>query len=277
MSLGTDATDAVAADAATASANRGAAEHLRPIARSLGPALLIVLAQVILFPAPGAIMLRGLIVGGLTALVALGMALIYRANRIVNFAQADLGFAPTVVAYLLLTESGVPYPVAVVVGLALALLAPRLWDVRLIAGRVEPPFDLTRRIGSLTFDANDLLALLATPIAVALVGAFLRGSDTGVAIRAAADSAARASLLGVPVARLQTLVWSLSAALAFVAVFLRSGILELPSGTALGFSILFRALAALLLGRMTDLVGVTSAALALGVLELGVEWNHGFE
>src|ERR671911_643419 len=84
-------------------------------------------------------------------------------------------------------------------------------------------------------------------------------------IRSRADSAARASLLGVPVARLQTLVWSMAAALAFVAVFLRSGILELPSGTALGFSILFRALAALLLGRMTDLVGVTSAALALVV------------
>ncbi|HKH05193.1 MAG TPA: ATP-binding cassette domain-containing protein, partial [Acidimicrobiales bacterium] len=315
MSLGTDAADAVAADAASTSASRGAADRLHPVARSLGPALLILLAQVVVFPAPGAIMLRGLIVGGLTALVALGMALVYRANRIVNFAQADLGFAPTVVAYLLLTESGVPYPVAVGIGLALAvatgalterfvirrfansprllvtiatiglsqllaavaLLAPRLWDVQLIAGRVDPPFDLTRRVGSLTFDANDFLALVATPIAVALIGAFLRGSDAGVAIRASADSAARASLLGVPVARLQTLVWSVAAALAFVAVFLRSGILELPSGTALGFSILFRALAALLLGRMTDLVGVTSAALALGVLELGVEWNHGFE
>src|SRR5215207_9113481 len=102
MSLGTDATDAVAADAAPTSASRGAAERLRPVARSLGPALLIVLAQMIVFPAPAAIMVRGLIIGGLTALVALGMALIYRANRIVNFAQADLGYAPTVVTFMLL-------------------------------------------------------------------------------------------------------------------------------------------------------------------------------
>jgi ABC-type branched-subunit amino acid transport system ATPase component/ABC-type branched-subunit amino acid transport system permease subunit len=285
------------------------------VIRSLGPALLVLLAQQVLFPAPAAIVVRGLIVGGLTALVALGMALIYRANRIVNFAQADLGYAPTVVAFLLLAESGVPYPVAVAVGLASAvavgaitervvirrfaqsprllvtiltvglsqvlaagaLLVPRLWDTRLIAGRVEPPFDATQRIGVLTFDANDLLALVATPVLVAVVATFLRSSDAGVAIRASADSADRASLLGVPVARLQTVVWSLAAALAFVAVFLRSGILELPTGTALGFSVLFRALAALLLGRMTDLPGVTAAALALGALELGVEWNHGFE
>src|SRR5918994_7906156 len=81
MSLGTDAADAVAADAASTSASRGAADRLHPVARSLGPALLILLAQVVVFPAPGAIMLRGLIVGGLTALVALGMALVYRANR----------------------------------------------------------------------------------------------------------------------------------------------------------------------------------------------------
>ncbi len=42
---------------------------------------------------PG-VLLRGVIVGLLGALVALGMALIYRANRILNFAQADLGVVP---------------------------------------------------------------------------------------------------------------------------------------------------------------------------------------
>src|SRR5919109_4599719 len=93
-----------------------------PLVRSLAPAALVLVAQQVLFPAPAAIVVRGLIIGGLTALVALGMALIYRANRIVNFAQADLGFAPTVLAFLLLTEADVPYPVAAVVGLGAAML-----------------------------------------------------------------------------------------------------------------------------------------------------------
>ena len=280
--------------------------------RTYGPAIAIVAVQQVFFPAPAGIVVRGLVVGGLTALVALGMALVYRANRIINFAQADLGLAPTILAFLLIDRSGLPYPVAVVVGLAAAvalgattervvirrfahsprllvtvatiglsqvlvaagLLLPRLWDIDLASGRISPPFDASRTLGNITFDANDLLGLVVTPILLVAVSAFLRRSDAGTAIRASADSADRAALLGVPVARLQTLVWSLAGALAFAAVFLRSGILDLPTGTALGFGVLLRALVALLLGRLTDLPGVTSAAVALGVLELGIGWDH---
>jgi branched-chain amino acid transport system permease protein len=280
--------------------------------RSYGPAIAIVAVQQVLFPAPAGIVVRGLVVGGLTALVALGMALVYRANRIINFAQADLGLAPTVLAFLLIDQSGLPYVVALVVGLLAALvlgattervvirrfshsprllvtvatiglsqvlvgaamLLPRLWDLDLVAGRIAPPFDATRRIGTITFDANDLLGLVVTPLIIVAVTAFLRRSAAGTAIRASADSADRAALLGVPVARLQTLVWSVAGALAFAAVFLRSGILDLPTTTALGFGVLLRALVALLLGRLTDLPAVTSAAIALGVLELGIGWSH---
>ena len=284
----------------------------RHIGGSIGPALAIVVVQQVAFPAPAGIVVRGLVVGGLTALVALGMALVYRANRIINFAQADLGLAPTILTFLLLTESGVPYPLAVLAGLAAAialgaatervvirrfshsprllvtiatiglsqvlvgagLLLPRLWDLKIVAGKIDPPFDATREVGLITFDANDLLGVLVTPILLVVVSVFLRRSDAGTAIRASADSADRAALLGIPVARLQTLVWSVTGALAFAAVFLRSGILDLPSGTAMGFGVLLRALVALLLGRMTNLVGVTSAAVALGVLEMGIGWDH---
>jgi ABC-type branched-subunit amino acid transport system ATPase component/ABC-type branched-subunit amino acid transport system permease subunit len=280
--------------------------------RTFGPAVAIVVVQQIAFPAPAGIVVRGVVVGGLTALVALGMALVYRANRIVNFAQADLGLAPTILAFLLIEQSGLPYPLALLGGLAAAvvlgaatervvirrfahsprllvtvatiglsqvlvaaaMLLPRLWDVDVVVGSIAPPFDLTWRVGSITFDANDLLALIVTPLVVAAVTVFLRRSDAGVAIRASADGADRAALLGVPVARLQTLVWALAGALAFVAVFLRSGILDLPTTGALGFGVLLRALVALLVGRLTDLPAVTSAAVALGVLELGIGWGH---
>ena len=74
----------------------------RALATSLAPAAAIVAVQLVFFPAPGGIVLRGVIVGGLTALIAIGMALVHRANRIINFAQADLGFAPAVLSYLCL-------------------------------------------------------------------------------------------------------------------------------------------------------------------------------
>ena len=287
-------------------------DRLRRATAALGPAVALVLVQQVFFPAPAGIVVRGVIVGGLTALLALGMALIYRSNRIINFAQADLGFAPAVLAYLLLDEAGVPWLVAVVAGLAaalvlgaatervvirrffraprllvtiatvglsqvlaaIALLLPQLWDRRLVSDRIAPPFDVTFSIGSVAFDANDLLALVVTPVVVAVVATLLRTSDAGVAIRASADDADRASLLGIPVFRLQTVVWAGAAVLAFITVFLRGGILGLPTGTELGLSVLLRALVALLLGRLTNLTAVTTSAVALGVLELGIAWEH---
>jgi branched-chain amino acid transport system permease protein len=289
--------------------------RVRTVATSLAPALAIVLVQQVVFPAPGGIVLRGVIVGGLTALIALGMALVHRANRIINFAQADLGFAPAVLAYLLLDEVGVPWPLAVVAGLAtavvlgaatevlvirrfaraprllvtiatiglsqvltaVALLLPRLWDRRLVSDRIAPPWDATARLGGVVFDANDLLALVVTPVVVVGVAGLLRGSAAGVAIRASADDGDRASLLGIPVHRLHTIVWAGAAALAFVTVFLRGGILGLPTGEVLGFSVLLRSLVALVLGRLTNLVTVTTSAVALGVLELGIAWDSSVE
>src|SRR5688500_2140953 len=289
-------------------------DRLRPLSASFGPALLILLAQQVLFPTSAGIVLRGLVLGGLTAMIALGMAMVYRANRIINFAQADLGLAPAVAAFLLVTESGLPYPLALVIGLAIAvvfgagverlvirrffraprllvtiatiglsqvlvgmaLLLPRLWDLDLAVGRTEPPFDATFTVGVINFNANDLLVLVLAPITVAVVAVFLQRSDVGVAIRASADSADRASLLGVPVYRLQTVVWSVAAALAFLTVFLRAGVQNIPTlSSALGLQVLLRALVALMLGRMTHLTAVTSAAVALGVFEQGVFANHG--
>ena len=62
---------------------------------------------------------------------AVGLALVYRANRIVNFAQGDLGAVPAIFAILLVAKdapggapdwmTGIPYPVAIVVGLAAAI------------------------------------------------------------------------------------------------------------------------------------------------------------
>lgn len=290
----------------------------RRLVTTFGPALTIVLAQLVFFPLSSGLFLRGVIIGTLTALVALGMALVYRANRIINFAQADLGFAPAVVTFLLLTESGLPWLAAVAIGLGsalalgagaerlvirrffraprllvtiatigmsqilvgAALLIPALWGLGLtdmvgVGDRMPAPFDHVVRIGGVNFDANSLLALAVAPACVALIGLFLRRSNLGIAVRASADNADRASLLGIPVFRVQSVVWMLAAGLGFTAVFLRSGILGLPVfGSALAFPVLLRALVAFLVGRMTNLVGVTATAVALGALEVGVTQNH---
>lgn len=275
------------------------------------PVVAIFAVQLVVFPLPLGDWVRGLIIGGLTALIALGMALIHQSNRVVSFAQADLGLAPVVLTVLLMSAWGWPWAVAVPVGIlsavtlgavielgivrrfrnaprliltvatlgmaqalaGLALLLPRWFDHQLLAPRIEPPFELKFAIGNTNFFTNDVLAIIAVPLAVAVLALLLRRSDVGLAARAIADRGDRAGMLGVPVGRVQTVVWSVAGLLAFLAIFLRAGVLGLPIGSAASLGILLRALAALLIGRFTNLPVVAAAAVALGTLEIGVAWH----
>jgi branched-chain amino acid transport system permease protein len=109
------------------------------------------------------------------------------------------------------------------------------------------------------------------------VALFLRFTAVGIAVRAAADRADRAALLGIPVGRLHTCVWAVAAVLSFLALFLQAGIIGLPLGSPVGLTVLLSALAALMLGRLTDLPAIVASAVALGVLEVHVRWNDVLE
>ncbi|MEY2426507.1 MAG: branched-chain amino acid transport system permease protein livM [Actinomycetota bacterium] len=257
------------------------------------------------WPAPVGVMVQGLVIGGLTALIAFGLALVYRSNRIINFAQGDLGGVPASLAVLLILDSGWPYPIAFAAAIVSALLlgafvefvfirrfrkAPRLILTvvtigvsQILAGvaTVLPrafglttppqdfpsPFSFTFRIGETIFRGNEVLAMVVVPIVIVALTAFFRFTRIGIAVRASAENADRAALLGVPVARIQTIVWVIATVLAAVAIFLRAGIVGLPVGQVLGPTILIRALAAAVIGRMEKLPTIFIASLALGVVE----------
>src|SRR3954462_5793203 len=69
---------------------------------------------------PNEIIILGLVYGSLYGLIGMGIILVYRANRIINFAQAQLGSVPAVVALLLIAKRGLPWiialPIAVIGG-----------------------------------------------------------------------------------------------------------------------------------------------------------------
>ncbi len=67
--------------------------RVRWVGATVIPALAVLAVQLIFFPMPFGVVLQGVIVGLLGALVAVGMALIYRANRVLNFAQVQLVLA----------------------------------------------------------------------------------------------------------------------------------------------------------------------------------------
>jgi branched-chain amino acid transport system permease protein len=281
------------------------------IVTPFAPAIALVAVQLVFFGMPMGAWIRGVVLGLLTALLAMGMALVYRANRVVNFAQADLGFVPTTLAVGLILFSGLPYLLGFGIGITaaialgaivefslvrrfskasrlvltvatigitqllavLALLVPRMWGETATSQRIPPPFDWKLTVGTFILTANDLIALIVAPIAMVAVALFLGRTRLGTAVRGAAEQGERAQMLGIPVAWLSTLVWAIAAGLSFLALFLRAGIIGVPIGTALSIVALVQALAALVIGRLRHLPTVATTAVALGVLEYGVAWN----
>ena len=71
---------------------------------------------------PTGIVLLGLVTGALSAMTALGLVLIYRSTRIVNFAQAEIGGLAATIAILLVANKHVNYFLAVPLGLTMAVV-----------------------------------------------------------------------------------------------------------------------------------------------------------
>ena len=140
--------------------------------------------------------------------------------------------------------------------------------------KFNPPIDFTFEIDPIVFTVNDLLAMIIVPVAIIGLIAFLNRTGVGTAVRASAQSRDRASLVGIDVRGTQNVVWIIAAVLAAVAMVLRAGMFGLPLGPAFGPTILLRALAVAVMGRMENYSLMFVGATFLGVLETAVIWNE---
>jgi len=282
-----------------------------------------VLARLLAKGLPPGIVLFGVVYGSLYALAAIGIVLVYRADRIINFAQAQLGVLAAVIAIELTVTYGVPYLVALLVGVvgavvlgAIVSLLPRRFHrssrliltvatialAQALAGvsalvpllfcnparnpdcinssshqSFNTPLHLHFSVYPTIFYGNEIVAVVGAAVLVGGLAWFLRRSRYGVAIRAAADNGDRATLLGVPVPRLDTMVWSLAAALSAIAVLLQvpvQGFVGFQTVTGGGTDLLLRALAAAVIGRMDSLWRTAVAAVAIGVFESLAIWTY---
>jgi branched-chain amino acid transport system permease protein len=88
---------------------------------------------------PNGMYLQGLVLGALNGLLAMGLVLIYRANRIINFAQGALGaFAATLAGFLVQIE-GWPFYLAVLAGLIAAIVSSALVEMLIIRRFAKAP------------------------------------------------------------------------------------------------------------------------------------------
>ena len=262
--------------------------------------------------APIGFILVGVVYGSVNALGAMGLILVYRANRFINFAHGAMGSIIGVLAIGLVKVHGLDYwialPLAVIVGGALGALievstirrfanAPRLillvasiglaqvlGGLELIGSKHEgftsfsgaftPPFSVSLHIDVYTFHSAEILAVAVVPAVLAFLGWFLLRTDAGIAIRAAAENSDRAQLLGVPVRWLATIVWTIAGALAVLTYMLSAPFEGVKPGVASnGPTVLVPMLAVAIVARMESLPTAFGAGIGLGIMEALVRWN----
>jgi branched-chain amino acid transport system permease protein len=256
---------------------------------------------------PKAIYVNGAAVGMLYALLGMGLILVWRANRIINFAQAQLGSVPAVAALLLIGRKDWNYfatvPLMIIgaivlgalvdmifirrlrnaprlivtvatIGVSILLIALELSVQKWIKGdllssdKFRTPW--TRfgfDLNPLRFTGDFIVAAIVTIIVCIALGAFFKFTDMGIAIRASAENGERASLLGIPINRASTVVWVIAAVMSAIAVFLRAPVSGLTLGSSIGPFVLLYGLAAAVIARMESLPRCVIAGMGIGIID----------
>lgn len=241
----------------------------------------------------------GLIAGGIYALFAVGIVLVYRGTRVLTFAGGEVGTASLYVAAFFVTDHGAPWLVGALAAVAFAALLGAAFEFLLVRRSVDadPVVTSILTVGLLvTLLAVELRAYGASPktlappvrggvdvggvivsgtqitaivVAAALgfgLQAALRRTDFGLGILAAADDPSAARLVGVPLSRVRLVLWSGSFALAAVAALLVEPTVGLIT-PGYASTLYLDGLAAAVIGRLTSLPGAVAGAVAIGLSE----------
>ena len=258
------------------------------------------------------VIVSGISQGCIYGLIALGFVLIYKATETVNFAQGELMMLGAFLGVTATTVLGLPYWAAVaatLLAMALfgfllerAVLEPILGQpafaiimvtigigyvarglVTMIPGWgtdthvLETPFrGEIVRAGGLVVAAEHLVIIAATVVLVATLYAFFRFSRVGIAMQAASQNQLAAYYMGIPVRRLNGLIWAISAAVAALAGLLLAPLTFVHVN--MGF-IGLKAFPAAVVGGFGSLPGAIVGGIIIGVVEAlsGVYLPEGFK
>ena len=261
------------------------------------------------FEVPIEIIVLGVVTGLVYALLGIGLTLVYKSSRVLNFAHGEIGALAASAVPILVITHGWSYWTALVVALVLGAAAGALTELAVIRrlrnaprlivlvatigvsqlafslGSLFPkenlgsavfptPFDAHVTIGDLRLGTGQLLILGTAPLVIAALALFFRRTRVGLAARAAAENSAAAELAGVHVGRVSLVIWVLAGLLAVVSAVLIGPTQPIVTRIAVGPSLMLRALAAAMIGGLVSLPRVFAGGLAIGVLEALVLWNY---
>jgi len=246
------------------------------------------------------LLLSGIAQGCIYGLIALGFVLIYKATETVSFAQGELMMLGAFFAFAAMSMFGMPFWLAAVLAviamgafgvlLELVVIRPILGQpqfsivmltigigyvargvITMVPGigtdthvLAVPYKDQVWKLGGLVVNVEQAVVIAATAVLCGLLFAMFRYSKLGIAMQASSQNQLAAYYMGIPVKRLNGLVWGLAAAVAAIAGMLLAPITFVHANMGL---IGLKAFPAAVVGGFGSLPGAIVGGLVIGVVE----------
>ena len=246
----------------------------------------------------GQLVFSGIFIGGIYALMSMGLTLIFGVLRIVNFAHGEflmvgmygawavtrlLGLNPYVAAlavvpamflfgaivHQLIVRPGLDKPHLVVVfatmglsifmqNVALMIMTADLWDV-------PPIFNQSVVIGPFYFQSELLLGFAVTIVCTLFLQWLIRATYLGKAVRATVQDGEAAMLMGIPVPRIFLITFAGGSALVGLAACMMMPLFSVFPTVGLNFVLI--AFVIVVLGGMGSIEGALLGGICIGVVQ----------
>lgn len=247
----------------------------------------------------GQVLVLGLVSGGIYAMFAVGVVLVYRGTGVLTFAQGEIGTLALYLGAYLSTDHGLPWVVGAAGALVLAGAVGVLFEVLvvrrmvgadkvsisvatvglvlfLVALEFQAFGQSPKQLSGPSAGALHLAGVVVSPaqvasLVIALALGFglqsaLRRSDFGLGILAAAQDPAAVRLVGVPLSRISMALWGAGAVIsAMAALLVEPTVGVFAPGYASELYVV--GLAAACVGGLTSLPGAVVGGLVLGIAE----------
>ncbi len=245
------------------------------------------------------LVISGLVIGSIYSAVALGFVIIYKATRVVNFAQGELLMVGAYVCFGFLVQMHVPFWAALLLtilfGMVLALFIERLilrpmigepiisiimvtiglslvlrsivsaiWGTEILV--YEPklfPQEMVE-IAGLPISLEFIWCFVLSLVLLAVFSVFFKYSKAGVAMRAAAFNQQVAQSMGISVKHIFALSWVISAVVSGIGGVLIGNINGINSSL---YHFGLKVFPATILGGLDSILGAALGGMIIGVLE----------
>ena len=242
--------------------------------------------------------LTGLTNGMLYALIALGIVLIFKSSDVINFAQGEFLLIGAYAMFWAVGQVGLPWPVGILITLAVAVLAGVLVERLVLRPLIGEPIisvimvtiglsSLIRAIISMFFGTSSQVfpnfiprtpvavgpavvpadRLWALGLAVALLALFIlffRRTNEGIAMRAVADDQQAALSMGISIQRIFAIAWAIAAVVAAIAGVLVANIVGVSGDVS---RIGLKVFPVVILGGLDSIPGAIVGGVIIGLLE----------